>query len=103
MLKSTPSIVTVSFSSPPKIEPKSNAETEPIAKIASGKPKKPDEERVRVDNLKRDGIKWFDEMPKESLVIKSTNFDKILHANLILPEKESNIFVFVINFINVEL
>ncbi len=68
-----------------------------IAKIASGKPKKPDEERIRVDNMKKEGIKWFDEMPKESLVIKSTNFDKILHANLILPEKESNIFVFVIH------
>ena len=34
MLKSIPSIVTVSFSSPPKKEPKSNADTEPIAKIA---------------------------------------------------------------------
>ena len=68
-----------------------------IAKIASGKPKKVDEERVRVDNLKKDGMKWFDEIPKESLVTKSTNFDKILHANLILPEKESNVFVFVIH------
>ena len=68
-----------------------------IAKIASGKPKKVDEERVRVDNLKKDGMKWFDEIPKESLVTKSTNFNKILHANLILPEKESNVFVFVIH------
>lgn len=68
-----------------------------IAKIASGKPKKVDEERVRVDNLKKDGMKWFDEIPKESLVTKSTNFNKILHANLILPEEESNVFVFVIH------
>lgn len=68
-----------------------------IAKIASGKSKEPDEERTRIDNTKKDGIKWFDEMPKESLVIKSSNFNKILHANLILPEKESNIFVFVIH------
>lgn len=68
-----------------------------IAKIASGKPKKIDEELVRMDNIKREGIKWFDEMPKESLAIKSTNSDKILHANLILAEKESNVFVFVIH------
>jgi fermentation-respiration switch protein FrsA (DUF1100 family) len=68
-----------------------------IAKIASGKPKKVDEERVRVDNLKKDGMKWFDEIPKESLVTKSTNFNKILHANLILPEEVSNVFVFVIH------
>ena len=68
-----------------------------IAKIASGKPKQIDEERIRVDTLKKEGIKWFDEIPKESLVIKSTNFNKILHANLILPEKESNVFVFVIH------
>ena len=68
-----------------------------IAKIASGKPKNPDEERIRVDTIKKDGIKWYDNMKKESLVIKSTNFNKILHAKLILPEKESDIFVFVIH------
>lgn len=68
-----------------------------IAKIASGKPKNPDEETVRIDTIKKDGIKWFDNMQKESLVIKSTNSNKILHANLILPKEESNIFVFVIH------
>ncbi len=68
-----------------------------VAKIASGKPKEPDEERIRIDALKKEGIKWFDEIPKEALAIKSTNFNKILHANLLLAEKESNVFVLVIH------
>lgn len=76
---------------------KKGLETPFIAKIASGKQKEPDEERVRVDTMKKEGIKWYDSIQKESLAIKSSNFNKILHADFIFPEKESNIFVIVIH------
>lgn len=68
-----------------------------VAKIASGKPKEPDEERLRLDSMKIDGIAWFDNANKEILAIKSTNENKILHADFIFPEKESNIFVIVVH------
>lgn len=68
-----------------------------VAKIASGKPKKLDEERLRLDTIKKEGITWFNDIKKDVLAIKSTNSNKILHANFIPAEKETNVFVFVIH------
>ena len=41
--------------------------------------------------------KWFDNINKEKLVIKSSNFNKNLHADFIFPEKESDVFVIVVH------
>lgn len=67
-----------------------------VAKVASGT-SKGDEDKKRLDEIKITGTKWFDEIKKEKLAIKSTNFNKNLHADYIFPEKESDIFVIVIH------
>ena len=67
-----------------------------IAKIASGSGKK-DEERLRLDAIKETGKDWFADAPKEKLAIKSSNSDKILHADFIFPEKPSDVYVIVIH------
>ena len=67
-----------------------------IAKIASGT-KNLDEERLRLNAIKNLGKEWFDTAEKEKLSIKSTTKNKILHADYIFPEKESDIFVIVIH------
>ena len=67
-----------------------------IAKVASGS-KNPGEEKLRLDAIKKEGAKWFDNINKEKLVIKSSNFNKNLHADFIFPEKESDVFVIVVH------
>ena len=67
-----------------------------IAKIASGN-KNPDEEKLRLDSIKKEGSLWFDNINKEKLVIKSSNFDKFLYADYIFPKQESDIFVIVVH------
>ncbi len=75
---------------------KKGLENPHIAKIASGT-KKGDEEKARLDAIKDSGKVWFDGIAKEKLAIQSTNEDKILHADYIFPEKESNIFIVVVH------
>ncbi len=72
-------------------------ETPFVAKIASGKPKKVDEEKERLDEMKNQGKQWFVDTTKEKLAIKSTNEDKILHADFIFSENESNTFVIIVH------
>ncbi len=71
-------------------------ESKTVAKIASGTKAK-DEERLRLDEIKKQGKDWFDGINKEKLVIKSTNKNKILHADYIFPKNESNVYVIVIH------
>lgn len=75
---------------------KKGLENPQIAKIASGSGKK-DEERLRLDAIKETGKEWFANTAKEKLAMKSTNDDKILHADFIFPEKESNVFVIIVH------
>ena len=67
-----------------------------VAKIASGNGKK-DEERLRLDAIKETGKDWFASVSKEKLAIKSSNSDKILHADFIFPERPSDVYVIVIH------
>ncbi len=75
---------------------KKGLQTPFVAKIASGTKEK-DDERIRLDTMKKQGNEWYENVNKEKIVIKSTNEDKILHADYIFPEKESNIFVIVVH------
>ncbi len=65
-----------------------------VAKFTSGKK---DEERLRLDAIKETGKDWFASIPKEKLAIKSSNYDKILHADFIFPENPSDVYVIVIH------
>ena len=67
-----------------------------VARIASGS-KKGDEEKERLDAMKEVGKEWFDNVNKEKLAIKSSNSDKILHADFIFPERPSDVYVIVIH------
>ena len=67
-----------------------------VKKVSSGSGKK-DEERLRLDAIKETGQDWFKDIPKEKLAIKSTHFDKILHADYIFAEKPSDVYVIVIH------
>lgn len=67
-----------------------------VARIASGS-KKGDEEKERLDAIKEVGKEWFDNVNKEKLAIKSSNSDKILHADFIFAENPSDVYVIVIH------
>lgn len=75
---------------------KKGLENPVVAKVANGK-KKPGEEKIRLDAIKETGKEWFDSAEKEKLVIKSTHFNKNLHAYYLFPEKESDVFVITIH------
>lgn len=75
---------------------KKGLENPVVAKVANGK-KKPSEEKIRLDAIKETGKEWFDSAEKEKLVIKSTHFNKNLHAYYLFPEKESDVFVITIH------
>lgn len=67
-----------------------------VAKIASGT-KENDDERKRLDEIKIEGTHWFDNANREKLVIKSTNYNKNLHADFIFPDNPSDVYVIVIH------
>lgn len=75
---------------------RSGMENKHVAKIASGTKQK-DADRLRLDEIKKQGKEWFDNAKKEKLVIKSTNRNKNLHADYVFPENESDVFVIVIH------
>ena len=54
---------------------RSGMENKHVAKIASGTKQK-DADRLRLDEIKKQGKEWFDNAKKEKLVIKSTNRNK---------------------------
>ena len=68
-----------------------------VAKVASGGPKKPDEEKLRLDEMMKVGKNWFNNANKEQLVIKSTHFNKNIHADYLFAEEESDVCVIVIH------
>lgn len=68
-----------------------------VAKVASGKPKEPDEERLRLDKMMQDGKDWFNNANKEKIAIKSSNFNKNIVADYIFADNESDICVIVIH------
>ena len=68
-----------------------------VAKVASGGPKKPDEEKLRLDEMMKVGKDWFNNANKEQLVIKSTHFNKNIHADYLFAEEESDVCVIVIH------
>lgn len=55
-----------------------------------------DEFRHKLEEIYRNGAKWFDEADKESISIYNRE-NNMLHANLFKPKKESNIYVFCIH------
>lgn len=55
-----------------------------------------DEYRNKLENILKEGAKWFEEFPKEKLETKNRDGDT-LHADLIKPDKESNVYVFCIH------
>lgn len=67
-----------------------------VAKVASGTKIK-DEARLQLDAIKDQGKEWFDSANKEKLIIKSSNYNKNLHADFLFPEKESDVFVIIIH------
>ncbi len=67
-----------------------------VAKIASGS-KKDDEQKIRLNELMEEGKNWFNNAQKEKLVIKSSNFNKNLHADYIFANENTNICVIVIH------
>ncbi len=57
-----------------------------------------DEWKKHLDDMIDDGKKWFEEQAKkEKIVISSTHFKKNLHADYVIPDKESNIFVILVH------
>ncbi len=76
---------------------KSGIENPIVKKVANGNLEKISEEKLRLNIEMEKGKEWFNNANKEKLVIKSTNFDKFLHADYIFPEKESGVCVIVIH------
>lgn len=68
-----------------------------VAKVASGKPKKLDDERIRLDNMMQKGKNWFNNADKEKLAISSSNFNKNILADYIFAEKKSDTCAIVIH------
>lgn len=71
----------------------------PIATAVQDKERKSlqeNEYRANLERILHEGSDWFDTFPKEKLEIENRNGD-ILHADLIKPEKESNIYVLCIH------
>ncbi len=62
----------------------------------SNKKRDSDEYRANLERILNDGAKWFEEYPREKLTIKNRD-GKNLHADLIKPDVESNIYVFCIH------
>ena len=75
---------------------KNGVENPVVAKIASGS-KNEDEEKKRLNKMMEVGKEWFNNADKEKIVIKSSNFNKNLHADYIFSEKPSNVCVIVIH------
>ena len=67
-----------------------------VAKVASGS-KNADEQKVKLDEMMNVGKEWFTNVKKEPLIIRSSHFNKNLHADYIFPEQESNVCVIVIH------
>lgn len=67
-----------------------------VAKKASGS-KENSEEKIRLNKLMEIGKEWFNNIDKEQLVIKSTQYNKNLHADYIFADKETNICAIVIH------
>lgn len=71
----------------------------PIATAVQDKERKSIQEneyRANLERILHEGTDWFESFPKEKLEIENRNGD-ILHADLIKPEKESNIYVLCIH------
>lgn len=71
----------------------------PIATAVQDKERKSIQEneyRANLERILHEGSDWFDAFPKEKLETENRNGD-ILHADLIKPEKESNIYVLCIH------
>ncbi len=71
----------------------------PIATAVQDKERKSIQEneyRANLERILHDGSDWFESFPKEKLETENRNGD-ILHADLIKPEKESNIYVLCIH------
>ena len=71
----------------------------PIATAVQDKERKSIQEneyRANLERILHEGSDWFESFPKEKLEIENRNGD-ILHADLIKPEKESNIYVLCIH------
>lgn len=71
----------------------------PIATAVQDKERKSIQEneyRANLERILHEGTDWFESFPKEKLETENRNGD-ILHADLIKPEKESNIYVLCIH------
>ena len=71
----------------------------PIATAVQDKERKSlqeNEYRANLERILHEGSDWFESFPKEKLETENRNGD-ILHADLIKPEKESNIYVLCIH------
>lgn len=71
----------------------------PIATAVQDKERKSIQEneyRANLERILHEGSDWFESFPKEKLETENRNGD-ILHADLIKPEKESNIYVLCIH------
>ena len=71
----------------------------PIATAVQNKERKSIQEneyRANLERILHEGTDWFESFPKEKLETENRNGD-ILHADLIKPEKESNIYVLCIH------
>lgn len=71
----------------------------PIATAVQDKERKSIQEneyRANLERILHEGTDWFESFPKEKLEIENRNGD-ILHADLIKPDKESNIYVLCIH------
>ena len=71
----------------------------PIATAVQEKERKSlqeNEYRANLERILHEGSDWFESFPKEKLETENRNGD-ILHADLIKPDKESNIYVLCIH------
>ena len=71
----------------------------PIATAVQDKERKSIQEneyRANLERILHEGSDWFESFPKEKLETENRNGD-ILHADLIKPDKESNIYVLCIH------
>lgn len=71
----------------------------PIATAVQDKERKSLQEnefRANLERILHEGSDWFESFPKEKLETENRNGD-ILHADLIKPDKESNIYVLCIH------
>ncbi len=76
---------------------KNGVENPLVKKVSSGNLEKISEEKLRLNKEMEKGKDWFNSATKEKLAIKSSNFNKNLHADYIFPEKESDVCVIVIH------